>query len=356
MRAAYPVILIGGTGDVGRRLQRLLLKHTGVGVVLVSRRSGMQTERSATMQIDITSEQAAARFPQCAIVVNLTEATPPVLAAEIVRKGGMFLDTSASPQYLDKLECEIATAGGSGTGVLCVGTAPGLSTLMAADLARREDVASINVALELGMGRHYGPAATTWFFRTLGTEYTLFEGGHTRQVVPGALRQNFAFGKDGRSFPAIGIGFPDIGISPKDRQIAIRTFLAVDPSVVTRFASVLLQLGLGPWMAHQAQVLTRTVMRLPSFGQTRTRIAVEARGNDGRLLSSRYVAAGDQAELTAAMVLATLRALPAPGAGKTGLTTITDHLTFVTALMELHRLVPGGEIETWGMTSKGSVY
>lgn len=343
------IVLIGGTGDVGRRLVPLLLNHMSGSILVVSRSGIAPDDRAKTLRLDIADAGAASGLPSGATVVNLTEATPPSIAAHIVRTGGRFLETSASPDYMEAITREAAATGGPGMAVVCTGTAPGLSTLMAAAIAQMKGCATTDIGLELGMGRHYGAAATAWSIGALGTVYRL-SSATSMTVRPGDMRRSFAFQRTGRERPAIGIGFPLQGIvgrSGASSTIRARTFLAFDPPHVTRLVWLLLRLGLGPALARRKHGLTRVLMRLPSLGRTCTRIAVEAQGPDGGVLASRHLTAGDQAEVTAAMILATIRAIQSEEALLSGATTIVDHLALSGALDALRGLLPEMPIEMW---------
>lgn len=349
------IVLIGGAGDVGRRLVSLLLDHTAVSVLVVSRNGTAPDDRVETLRLDIAGAGAAAGLPPGATVVNLTEATPPSVAAHIVRTGGRFLETSASPDYVETITREAAATGGPGAVVVCVGTAPGVSTLMAADIAQIQGCAAIDIGLELGMGRHYGAAATEWSIGALGTVHRL-SGVTGTMVQPGDMRRSFAFQQTGRERPALGIGFPLQGIAGRfaaSSTIRAHTFLAFDPPIVTRMVWFLLRLGLGPALARHKRGLTRILMRLPSLGRKSTRIAVEAQGADGGVLASRYLAVGDQAEVTAAMILATIRSVHSEEASLSGATTIVDHLTLSGALDALRGLLPEMSIEMWSTGTDG---
>lgn len=261
---------MGGTGDVGRRVVPLLLDHTDCPITLASRQGGADADRVRQIQLDVRAPEAAGQITPGATVINLTEATPPAVAAEIVRKGGVFLDTSADPDYVAALDEAMAAAGGPGTGVLCVGTAPGLSTLMAAHVARSGAVMSVEFGIELGMGRHYGPAATEWFFRAIGKTYQVNDPHGQHSQLPGTERRRFAFADRERSRLALGIGFPHRGIQSAGKVLAVHSYLAVSPTLVTHAVAFLLRLGLGAALARRARSLTRLMLALPALGR-RTR-------------------------------------------------------------------------------------
>ena len=98
------IVLQGGTGDVGRRVVNLLNEHTDYRIYLVSRKGGTETERVRHLKMDLGAKEAQDRLPKGAAVVNLTETTSHALAAVVVRRGGLFLDTSASPEHVSALE------------------------------------------------------------------------------------------------------------------------------------------------------------------------------------------------------------------------------------------------------------
>lgn len=349
------VVLIGGTGDVGGRLVRLLVDHTAVRILLISRSGVGSGDRVQALRLDIAGKDAVGKLPHCAVVVNLTEATPPTIAVEVVRKGGSFLETSASPDYVQALRQEVTGVGGPGTAVLCVGVAPGLSTLMAAELVRAKEAVAVDIGLELGMGRHYGRTATEWSIDALGRPYWL-SGPKNTILRPGDLRRSFAFVRGTRARPALGIGFAADGIADcreSARPVRVRTFMAIDPPFVTRAVGLLLRLGLGPVLARNNRGVTRVLRRLPELGQAHARIAVEAENPEGIVAASHHVAAGDQAEVTAAVILATIRALSAADRPMPGVRTIVDLLTFAEALEALHHLLPRMAIETWSTGVKG---
>ena len=352
---AGSIVLIGGTGDVGNRLVSLLLDHTAASVLVVSRRGRAPNDRVKSLCLNIAATDAAARIPRGATVVNLTEATPPSVAAEVVRAGGNFLETSASPDYVELIRQEVSANGGAGPGVVCVGAAPGLSTLMAADAAQIEGCANVDIGLELGMGRHYGSAASEWSIGALGDKYQV-SGATSTTVRPGDLRRRFIFERGGRSQTALGLGFAQQGIvgqTGRRSPLRVRTFLALHPPYATHLTGLLLRLGLGPTLARHKRGLTRILMRLPPLGRVGTRIAVETQGPDGGILSARHLAAGDQAEVTAAMMLAAIRAVNAGEKPVRGSTTIVDHLTLTEAFDALRRFLPDMPIETWSSGAAG---
>lgn len=286
--------------------------------------------------LDVARHGVARALPEDAIVVNLTEATPPGLIAKILARGGTVLDTSATPSYVDGLAR--AADGKSGRLVTGVGTAPGLSTLMGADLARDTRVRTLRIGLELGMGRHYGQAAAEWFFRALGQPYD--DPATGRSTVPGTNPWRFSFARNEAPRLAINIGFPDAGIFPDGREDRVHHYVAVDPPFVTRLFAVAQRLGLERWIARHSPRLTKLSQWLPKIGPTRTRIAAVAFDRDGKEIASHLFEGGDQADLTGAMILLTVEAIRSGDARQIGGSSIVNHLDFAQALTGLRRHFP----------------
>lgn len=336
------LVILGGSGDVGSRLIRLLSDHQEWKVWAVSRRSrAVETTLKNVVYtaLDVARPGAAKSLPDDAIVVNLTEATLPELVAERLARGETVLDTSATPSYVDALIR--AAAGTNGCLVTGVGTAPGLSTLMAADLASDEQVETLRIGLELGMGRHYGQAAAEWFFRALGIPYDDPVTG--RSVFPGKKPWRFNFTRNEAPRLALDVAFPDEGMQPNGREVRVHHYLAVDPPFVTHLFAVAQRLWLGRWMSEHSRRLTKFSEWLPQFGQLRTRIAVVAFDCEGKEIASNLFEGGDQADLTAAMILVTLEAMRSGDARQAGANSIVDHLDLEQALSGLRRHFPGIE-------------
>lgn len=342
------VILLGGSGDVGSRLARLLLEHTEAVVTTVSRRAGQgagQTDsRLRHVSFDLSSGLTMAEAAG-AIVVNLTEATPPSAVRMAIESGGWFLETSATPDYLNAAMTCAEGAFGPGTAIFCVGAAPGLTNLMAAEIASKApDTVQIDIGVEMGMGRHYGFAATEWFLRTAGRPYPLVIDHLEQRVAPGQFTRRFAFKKGHSPRHAIGFGFAEqrvIAARSGRHRKTVRSFVALDPPWLTRFLAIMLKLGLGPAIGRHARRLTRWLMRAPSLGPTQTRLMSEGVDSSGQLTAAMRLETGDQAKATAATILATIQAILGPDRSRhRGVTTITDHLRLDAAVAVLGRVLP----------------
>jgi len=342
--ARSSLVIIGGSGDVARHLLKLLPPNHTRNIYLISRGGAIPAEASqlsvTPVSADITDAGFSPELPEEAIVINLTEATPPQWIASMIARGHTVLDTSASPEYVSGLKT--ASKDGGGLLVLCVGTAPGLSTLMAADVDNHPETEIVEIALELGMGRHYGRAATEWFFKALGNPYRDNPTG--KLVAPGTRSARVRFAPSEAPRQAIDIGFPDQRVTNANQRQSPITRLAIDPPFMTLMISILIQLGLGSILSRRARFFARVSHYLPNLGRMRTRIAVTAFGAERKPIFARYFEGGDQAALTAAMIIITLGAIQTKMVSRSGLTTIADHLDLDEALSELRIILPDMKI------------
>lgn len=351
--AASEIVLLGGSGDVGSRLAQLVLENTGAVVTTVSRRakgnSNRFGDRLRHVSLDLSGGEKPAMSDN-AIVVNLTEAAPPELVRQIIASGACFLETSATPDYLQAIENALEGVSGPGCAILCVGVAPGLTNLLATEIrTERPETVDIDMGVEMGLGRHYGAAATEWFLRAAGRTYPVMIDGRLRPVAAGQLGRKFAFKENDRPRRSIGYGFVEQSVIARGagQQLrTVRSFVALDPPWMTRVWASLLALGLGPTINRHSRKLTGWMLRMPAFGQARTRVMAEGFDEAKHLTVQIRVETGDQAEATAAMIFATIMAiLERGGTGRTGVTTIADHLSLDVALAALCRFLPETRVQ-----------
>lgn len=334
------------------RLARMLLEHTSAVVTTVSRGSSGYTELLNGRLRRVFLDLSVSEIPETTagtITVNLTEATRPALARQVIEAGGWFLETSATPGYLGAIKTALEATTGPGNAILCVGAAPGMTNLMAGEIeANAPNTSQIDIGVEMGMGRHYGVAGTEWFLRTAGQPYPLVVDHALRQIAPGMLKRTFAFKEGGQPRHSIGYGFAEQSLIAEwsnHRLKTVRSFVALDPAWMTRGLSLMLALGLGPAISRSARKLAKWLLRIPAGGPTHSRLVVEGFDGAGQLTGQIRLVTGDQAEATAAMIFATIQSVlerrePAEGP----LTIITDYLHFDAAMANLLRFLPETEL------------
>lgn len=111
MKSAKTICLLGGYGDIGLRVARLLHEETNDKVLLAGR-NGARAKTAALsigprcggMTLDVRGQHAAEQLAEVTLCINLTEATLPALAAALVANGMHFIYSSALPTYVADLE------------------------------------------------------------------------------------------------------------------------------------------------------------------------------------------------------------------------------------------------------------
>jgi len=322
------ICLLGGYGDVGLRLAALLHQHTQMHIVLAGR-NGPRAQSAARdigprcqgMALDVGTADAAARLTEMALCINLTEATPPELAASLVAAGTHFIDSAATPAYVAGLARAIATVSAPrATAILQTGLAPGLTNLLAAQMTREHPkTRSIDILIQMGMGTHHGAAATQWTLQALAQTYPMKWNGAWQEVRTGANTRTFE--TDEGPVHAIGFAFIDQASIARDLDLTgARTFLAVDPGWMTRVLRGLTRAPLRGLMRRYSAPLTRIMQRGPTMGGTGTRLALEGLNGTGEVIATRSLTGGPQADITAEVIAQAVIALQHPSAPvKTGM-------------------------------------
>ena len=361
MNRSGEIWLLGGTGDVGRRVAGFLARGQGAAagarIVLASRHAD-QSGRIArqigpgvrAVVFDVNDNSAATRIPPGAIVVNLTEATPPALARAIVERGGDFIESSASPTYLSDLQTALMPGGFPGCAVLYGGIAPGLTNLAAdALIEAAPQTRAVDLITEMGLGRHYGAAATEWFLKSLNRPYPALIRGQVRRLYAGDVSRNVRFHGDAGSRLALGYGFAEqIAIAQKHSLQTVRSLVALDPPWVTQILQGAIALGLGTLMGRAAPRLARWMVRAPAMGATRTRLIVQGSDAAQDPTARVDVVTGDPADAAAVVLAGMVRAvhLRARRSLRSGIRDITDVLTFDAAILELTGAMPETRVLT----------
>ncbi|AEF39024.1 NAD-dependent epimerase/dehydratase family protein [Hoyosella subflava] len=226
---AKNVLVFGGYGAVGTSVTRLL-RERGHSV----RTAGRDANR-ADMALDITDPSSAAAAAKGAdLVINATGSEDPELASAVTEPGAAFADITATSSYVDALSARRFQA----PVLVSVGIAPGLTSLLAAQMHRKYPGA-IDIIVALGAGEHHGAAATEWTARLVGSRFP----DH------GALVRNFSapvtvevpgYGKR-RVYRA---DFSDQHILSREFKTPVRSYFMLDSRLATFALAMLTRL---PW-------------------------------------------------------------------------------------------------------------
>jgi saccharopine dehydrogenase-like NADP-dependent oxidoreductase len=204
-RDAKKVLVVGGYGDVGKHVVAELLSATTTQVVVAGRDGGkaqrfveeLDDTRLSSIRIDIYDRSSwGDATDDVALVVMCLSPRDTDFAKHCLREGVHYIDISPSGQVADELMDLHGECGERGvTGVLGVGVCPGVSTLLASDLATGFDhVEKMDVSLMLGMGDEYGSDSIKWLLANLRSPFTWTKGAAsaTRQPFEGRARAEFS--------------------------------------------------------------------------------------------------------------------------------------------------------------------
>lgn len=216
------VLVLGGYGAVGAHVE-----VTGSRIL----RAGRDAAR-ADRVVDLREPGSAgyrAALEGVDVVVNAAGLEDPDLVAVTAAAGVAFVDVTATSAYvaaIERLELKAPV-------LLNVGLAPGLTTLLAADLADR--AAPIDIAILLGTGDAHGAAATAWTIGLLGTRFP--------DPATGVPTRNFS---RPRTFDLPGFGrrrlyradFSDQHTLTRDLGVPVRTHLGLTSRAATAALAV----------------------------------------------------------------------------------------------------------------------
>lgn len=338
VKNAPEIWLVGGYGDVGLKTARHLSEFTDARVVLAGRDAD-KAKRAALgvgasvqgAKLDITESKAAERLSSASFIVSFTEEFPPSLVAKIVKRNQVFVDTSANPDYADSLASAVETIlDPKGLAVLGAGLAPGLTGVLARGITMQyPETRGIDIVVEMGMGRRHGHAGTRWTIENLAGFYPLKLDGSWTRITPGTLRRKVRFANTAKDVSAIGFGFSDQVSIARDLELdTVRSFLALDPPWATQLLGWLAGSAGGRVAAAHTKRVLQVMDRLPTVGGVGTRLLIEGFDNAGRRTSQQQLlSGGDQAQITAIMVAATV------------MTIMNRRENTSAGLVQMHRLI-----------------
>lgn len=172
------ILVVGGYGEVGRHVVSILLDQGYTVIVAGRSETKAQALFSAlgqplalsfrSLDLHAKPETFASVLADVETVVMCVEQTNTRFAALCLQQGLKYIDISASDDFLQALEALHNEAfKHSGSAVLSVGLAPGLSNLLAAQLLQTAALERLDIGVLLGTGDSHGIQALQWTFANL---------------------------------------------------------------------------------------------------------------------------------------------------------------------------------------------
>lgn len=249
------ILIVGGYGQVGRSIAERLAPEFP-GRVTIAGRNLEKAKAAATevghdaqgRVVDIFAADAGGALEDVALVLVCLDQTDTRFVEQCLSRGIHYVDISAEHAFLSQVETldDLAKRNGA-TALLSVGTAPGLTNLLAArarDRMTRLD--RIDILLEFGLGDHHGQAAVEWMFDNLDASYEVMENGRARQVR--SFGDSIALGLPGRKHkrPAYRFNFSDQHVIGRTLDVpSVSTWVRFDDRLSTWLFAVSSRAGLG---------------------------------------------------------------------------------------------------------------
>ncbi|QVQ52724.1 saccharopine dehydrogenase [Spiractinospora alimapuensis] len=223
------VLVLGGYGAVGAHVVEGL-RARGHDVSSAGRDASR-----ADIELDLRGPRTTYRdvIRDFDLVANASGMENPALAVTATDQGVAFVDATATSDYVAAVERVSHHA----PVLVSVGLAPGLTNLLATDLAAGgSDRRSIDIAIVLGAGDEHGRAATAWSLGLLGASFAdPASGAHVRNFTHGT---RFDIPSLGRR-QLVRTDFSDQHALTRDLGLPVRTYFGLDSRVATAALRVL---------------------------------------------------------------------------------------------------------------------
>lgn len=315
------VLILGGYGNVGQRIAKLLADDPGVRLVIGGRHVGRARRFAATLPggagaraVDIDDPQTyRSALEGVGAVIMCLGTTELAFPHACVTRGICYIDISASYEVIERLGFLQDLAGAHrATIISSVGLAPGLTSLLVKACVRStgEFVSNIDVHLLFGLGDRHGKATLEWLVDRLHRPFTVGLHGVEHEVWPFEERAQAHFPPPFGERGTYRLDFSDQHTLPRTLGVpSVRTWVTCDRERLAHRLSILARLGVLRWTGHRAvRRFAVCLLRALRGGSDRFAVMVEAASEGaGRGAVSATATGVGEARATAVMVAATLR-------------------------------------------------
>ncbi len=334
--------MVGATGEMGRRICRLLERWTPGARVIGANRSGSSEPGLAVRRMDVRDEASVrAALGDVTLLVNAVGPyayDPGPLIGACVAAGAHYVDLADDLGWLDAVSSAAAKSGAESAGVVVMpgcSTVPGLVAVLASRWAGRSEVASLSAFLSMGSANPPSRGLLAGLLAPLGRPRP--EGGRWFTARERALIS------DGRrlEFGAWPAPVPGDGLPLGERRVPLRFHAGFDRAWLTRSLRLAAPL-LGrlparsiPALAAAALPFARLMRR---FGTPHGVLLLRALDAGGAELDrSEVLAAANGLDVPAAPVVWVAERLLARGLAPPGLRGLADVVPLADARAWLER-------------------
>lgn len=322
------VLIVGGYGNVGKRIARLLADELG-SRLLVGGRNKSRAERCAAdlktaaqaRRIDVTQPATFNEALQgVAMVIMCLDTADLKFAHACVVRGVHWIDITASSDVVERLGFMQDLAAAHGVTILSsVGLAPGITNLLAkaCAMASHRELLKIDIHILFGLGDHHGKAAVAWMVNRFHRPFKVITAQGPRSVRPFVERASGKFPAPFGVRTTYRFDFSDqhtlrdtLGVEQ------VNSWATFDHANLTHFLSRLAQLGVLGWTRFRlVHRLFSILMRTLRGRSSRFAVSVEAMSDTDAV---RFTASGlEEAHATAVIAAETARRVLA-GSSKPG--------------------------------------
>lgn len=318
---ATDVLIVGGYGNVGQRIARLVADELGDQLLIGGRHIRHATRLAAALgsgakarHIDIDDPVSyASALEGIGVVIMCLDTTELAFSHACVSHGTRYIDISASFEVIERLGFlhDLACAHRA-TIISSVGLAPGLTNLLAKACVDSTDtfVSSIDVHLLFGLGDRHGKAACEWLVDRLHRPFEVMSGGAMHEVWPFEEQSRAQFPAPFGERPTYRFDFSDQHTLPQTLGVPrVSTWATCNSASLARILCRLARHGVLRWTRYRA-VRRLAVLLLGSLrtGSDRFALVVDAVTQSGDSRVSFATAIGtEEAQATAVIAAETLR-------------------------------------------------
>lgn len=314
-RADQGVLIVGGYGNVGRRIARLLADRLGERLFISGRHASRAARfaktlgggvRSRTINLELPDTYAPA-LADVVLVIMCLDTEDLKFAHACIAEGVHYVDITASHEVIERLGFmnDLACAHSS-TIVTSVGLAPGLTNLLAKHSAQATDARRLDIHVLFGLGDRHGKAALEWMVDRLHRPFEISTMQGTRVVRAFEERSHAQFPPPFGERTTYGFDFSDQHTLPETLAVpSVSTWTTYDKAWVARLLSRLAIMGVLRWTRYRfvrhCWVLILGALRC---GSDRFAVSVEATDAANERHKIRLTASGTQEAHATAVVAA----------------------------------------------------
>lgn len=324
------ILIVGGYGQVGRSIAERLAPIFPGRVAIAGRNQSKANTAAAEVGhgtqgrvVDIFASDLGCALDDVALALVCLDQSETLFVAHCLSRGIHYVDISADHAFLSQVEALDGLARTNGaTAMLSVGTAPGLTNLLAARAKEKlAQLDRIDILLAFGLGDQHGQAAVEWMFDNLDATYEVIENGSARQVRSFGDSTAILLPGQSRKRTAYRFNFSDQHVIGRTLGIAsVSTWVRFEDSITTWLFAGVSRAGLGRLLRRPfwRKIGLWLFMNI-HIGSDICGVAVQARGRtEGRSEELTIGVVGRKEALMTAIIAAettrqVLTANPGPG-------------------------------------------